>query len=70
MPGPVLEQLPEAEDRVERGAQLVAHAGQELALGGVGPVGLLLGVQRRRGDRAAVPAESLEHAGDLAQRGG
>jgi hypothetical protein len=129
-----LEQLPEPEDRVERGTQLVAHAGQELALGGVRPVGLPLGFQRRlggrpliglqprvdqrhagllgerlqhepllgrrlgrrghhqeagvpgraphrvcpdparrhrrRGDRAAVPAEPLERAGDLAQRGG
>src|SRR4029453_13440645 len=32
-----------------RGAQLVAHARRELALGGVGPVGVLLGLQRRRG---------------------
>ena len=44
-----LEQLPEPEDRVERGTQLVAHAGQELALGGVRPVGLPLGLQRRLG---------------------
>ena len=39
-----LEQLAEAEDGVERGAQLVAHAGEELALGPVGPVGLQLGL--------------------------
>ena len=34
-----LEQLREAEDGVQRRAQLVAHAGQELALGPVRPLG-------------------------------
>ena len=34
-----LQQLREAEDRVERRAQLVAHRGQELALGGVRGLG-------------------------------
>ena len=37
------EQLGEAEDAVERRANLVAHVGQELALGAVGGLGLLLG---------------------------
>jgi hypothetical protein len=39
-----LQQLPEPEDGVERGAQLVAHLGEELALGPVGPLGVLLGL--------------------------
>ena len=37
------EQLPEADDRVERGAQLVAHPREELALGLVGALGLRAG---------------------------
>jgi hypothetical protein len=54
-----LEQLPEPEDRVERGAQLVAHAGEELALGPVGPVGVPLGLLE---GRLALP-EALLAAG-------
>ena len=38
-------QLPESDDGIERGAQLVAHAREELALGGIGPFGLGLGPQ-------------------------
>ena len=66
-----LEQLPEAEDRVERSAQLVAHAGQELALGRVRPVGLGLGLQRRRGGRPLIglqPRVEQRHAGLLGER--
>jgi len=37
-----LEDLTEAQHRVERGAQLVAHPGQELALGPVGRLGRLV----------------------------
>jgi hypothetical protein len=39
-----LEQLAEPEDGVERGAQLVALAGEKLALCPVGPVGALFGL--------------------------
>jgi hypothetical protein len=39
-----LEQLPEAEDGVQRGPQLVAHLGEEVTLGPVGPVGVPLGL--------------------------
>ena len=42
-----LQQLAEAQDRVERRAQLVAHARQEVALGAVGPLGLVLGLAHR-----------------------
>jgi hypothetical protein len=42
-----LEQLPEPEDGVERGAQLVAHPGEELALGPVGPLGVPPGLLER-----------------------
>jgi hypothetical protein len=41
------QQLREAQDRVQRRAQFVAHAGQEGALGPVRPLGLLLGEQQR-----------------------
>jgi hypothetical protein len=51
-----LQELAEAEDGVEGGAQLVAHPGQELALGQVGPVGLGGGLLAL----AVEPAELLE----------
>ena len=41
---PVAEDFGEAEDGVERGAQLVAHVGQEQALGAVGRLGGFLGL--------------------------
>ena len=40
------QQLGEAQDGVHRGADLVAHIGQEIALGLVGRLGLLLGAQQ------------------------
>ena len=40
----LLEQLGVQDDGVERGAQLVAHVGQELALGAVGDLGRLPGL--------------------------
>jgi hypothetical protein len=42
----VQRQAGEADYGVQRGADLVAHIGQEVALGTVGPVGHLLGVQQ------------------------
>ena len=66
-----LEQLAEPEDGVERGVQLVAHAGQELALGRVRPVGLPLGLQRRRGGRPLIglqPRVDQRHASLLGER--
>ena len=41
---PFLHHLGKADDRVERRAQLVAHVGQELALGGAGRIGAGRGV--------------------------
>ena len=43
-----LEQLPEAEDRVEWGAQLVAHAREELGLRLVRTVGFVAGGEQTR----------------------
>ena len=45
--GLVAEDLGEADDGIERGAQLVAHAGEELALGAVGGLGGVLGLLQR-----------------------
>ncbi len=42
-----LEQLAEAQDCVERCAQLVAHAREELGLGGAGALGVFLGLRQR-----------------------
>ena len=42
----LFEQLRHAKDRVHGGADLVAHVGEELALGEVGGLGLLLGLQQ------------------------
>ena len=42
-----LQDLAEAEDGVERRAQLVAHAREEIALGAVGVLGFLLGLVER-----------------------
>ena len=70
-----LEQLAEAEDRVERGTQLVAHPRQELALGLAGADGLLGGqfgaVPRGVGDERRLAAfgdvvEGAREAGDHA----
>jgi hypothetical protein len=59
------------DDRVERGAQLVAHPRQELALGPAGRLGFLLGLPQRRlflalGDVRAGPDPLADHpaAGD------
>ena len=43
----LLQHLAVADDGVERGAQLVAHVGQELALGAAGGLGRVLGAQQR-----------------------
>ena len=40
---PFAEKVRESEDRVQRGADLVAHVGQELALGDIGRLGRFLG---------------------------
>ena len=61
-----LEELGEAEDRVERRAQLVAHAGEELALGPVGPLGVVLG--HAQGVVGAAPLGDV--LGDAEQVGG
>ena len=42
------EQVGEPDDRIQRGAQLVAHAGEERALGPVRPLGVLLGLATGR----------------------
>ena len=42
-----LQELAESQHRIQGGAQLMAHAGQELALGAVRPIGLILGARER-----------------------
>ena len=61
-----LEDLREAEDAVQRGAQLVAHAREELALGLVGAIGglffeLALVARALQGDLIAHPRQELLH---------
>ena len=55
------QQVGEPDDGVERGAQLVAHVGEELALEPGGP--LQLDVLRR--ERALVAAALLQHRGAI-----
>src|SRR5712692_10590815 len=43
----VAEQLGESENRIERGPQLMAHAGEELTLHPIGSLSLFLGVMQR-----------------------
>ena len=67
-PSAQVAQLREAQDRLQRRAQLVADVGQELALGGVGPFGRLLGLDRAQGRLAELGHvhQAADHAGDLA----
>src|SRR5882724_4048276 len=59
-----LEHLREADDGVERRAQLVAHGGQEFGLGAAGALGLLHGfMQRARG-----AAEAQQEAGAVVEQ--
>jgi hypothetical protein len=62
--GAHLQQLAEAEDGVERGAQLVAHAGEEVALGAVGGLGRDLGLLQV-GDGAVAVEDVAELDADL-----
>ena len=71
----LLQQLGEPDDRVQRRAQLVAHVGEERALGLVGGVGQLLGVDRisrcarsRSVDLQLQPLVGLASAGWCASR--
>ena len=54
------QQLREAQHRVQRRADLVAHVGQEHALAAVGALGLFLG-GLERGDHAAALADVAQH---------
>ena len=61
-------QLREPQDRLQRRAQFVADVGQKLALGGVGALGRLLGLQRALGRFAELGHvhQAADHTGDLA----
>ena len=61
-------QLREAQDALQRRAQLVADVGQKLALGGVGMLGRVLGLQRALGGLSELGhiGQATDHAGDLA----
>src|SRR6266850_2883358 len=54
-----LEQLPEAEDRIEGRAQIVAHAREEIALRAVGAIRLRLGLRQLVGPLAHALLELL-----------
>ncbi len=58
--GMVFQQLGESDDRVQRGPQLVTHAGQEVTLGPVGRLGRLAGLLLLRHQAALgdVPAHT------------
>ena len=58
----VLQQLGHAEDAVHRRADLVAHVGQELALGPAGGLGALPGLEQRGLSPSAV--DELLRTGD------
>src|SRR3546814_7045878 len=72
LPGVVEQKLTVADHRVERGAKFVAHAGDEVGLGGAGLLGgggQALKVVGRRDEIAELALESLlrseEHTSEL-----
>src|SRR6185312_10859789 len=72
----LLDDVGEADDGIERSPQLVAHVGEEVGLGAVGRLGLVLGVRRYPGGLLGLllaKAQSClcrEPVGDAAELGG